>query len=473
MPLFLKSFDPTVDIFGDTQTFRYNTDQIHNEANLALLNAFTPTNTTSTNTGLAFLKPSLNGFRFKHEFSPTSIYGNFYLECASKFGVSSNIFKFDELTNTLYFYHGADMNNRYCSNLASGTLNTDAVNKGQMDVADTSTLNAAKNYTDTFAISPSRISGYPSNPSLFLNGLGSWVAPSFPNVTTTSAASYSLILNNTNASSTDTGFLMQNNGSYGVALGFNNSTNEGYVWTYGTASLKFGTANTMRAQFLNDGSFNILTNNWLRNSINTKSGIQVYGLGSGAMVLDNMNGESAGIGFDGSTDMCTIWTAGDSGSYLNMQDEDSANTRVAYVAGTGAWTVVSSAERKHSIKEKSNNNILDRFLQLSVKTYGYKYDADENLSEQKKARIERKTNKMATGLVLEELFDIFPNCIPDYYNKLFQEKDRNKKIDLANEVKDTANCGIDYNTLLCYFIMAFQEFAQKTNNTISELKGKK
>ena len=80
---------------------------------------------------------------------------------------------------------------------------------------------------------------------------------------------------------------------------------------------------------------------------------------------------------------------------------------------------------------------------------------------------------MATGLVLEELFDIFPNCIPDYYNKLFQEKDRNKKIDLANEVKDTANCGIDYNTLLCYFIMDFQEFAQKTNNTISELKGKK
>ncbi len=244
---------------------------------------------------------------------------------------------------------------------------------------------------------------------------------------------------------------MQNNGSYGEALGFNNSTNEGYVWTYGTASLKFGTANTMREQFLNEflnGSFNILTNNWLRNSINTKSGIQVYGLGSGAMVLDNMNGEPAGIGFDGSTDMCTIWTAGDTGSYLNMQDEDSANTRVAYVAGTDAWTVVSSAERKHSIKEKSNNNILDRFLQLSVKTYGYKYDADENLSEQKKARIERKTNKMATGLVLEELFDIFPNCIPDYYNKLFQEKDRNKKIDLANEVKDTANCGIDYNTLL-------------------------
>lgn len=277
MPLFLKSFDPTVDIFGDTQTFRYNTDQIHNEANLALLNAFTPTSTTNINTGFAFLNPSLNGFRFKHELSPTSIYGNFYLECASRFGVSSNIFKFDEITNTLdflkpisisgtpvastyyvntriidsqlsdniprtvlqnfnfssstakfgtifgtngvlsleannppasgtgalsldltkkvvatniisgyrfkydynsndsdsikliktingvensifgyqsaqdklYFYQGADMNSRYCSNLGIGTISTDAVNKSQLDSSASSTLTSANTYTNT------------------------------------------------------------------------------------------------------------------------------------------------------------------------------------------------------------------------------------------------------------------------------------------------------------------------------------
>jgi hypothetical protein len=408
------------------------------------------------------------------------------------------------------------------------------------------------NNNTTSSLLASRISGYPSNSSLFLNGAGSWTAPAFSNLITTSAISYSITLNNTNASATATSFFVQNNGTIATSFGFNNSTNESYVWAYGTASLKFGTANTKRMQLLNNGTLDLLTNNlitsgnvsattgtlignnlatynagtisvlnslamgtnsitglanpvnnqdaatkfyvdnsgglasntinvntsggatnWLRRSINTVTSTQVFGLTASSYILESSNGESAGIGFDGGTDTCTIWTAGDSGWYLNIQDEDSANTRVAYVAGTGAWTTVSSAKRKHSIKEKTNNNILDRFLKLSVKTYGYKYDDSKNFSEKKKARIERKTNKMATGLVLEELFDIFPNCIPDYYNELFQEKDYNKKIDLAKEVKDTANCGIDYNTLLCYFIIAFQEFVQKTNNTISELKGKK
>jgi hypothetical protein len=408
------------------------------------------------------------------------------------------------------------------------------------------------NNNTTSSLLASRISGYPSNSSLFLNGLGSWTAPSFSNLITTSATSYAITLNNTNTSSTDTGFSLQNNGTLVTSFGFNNSTNESYIWGYGTANLKFGTNNTKRMQLLSTGTLDLLTNdlittgnisaqtgtlkannlaaynsgsivlgspfamnnngitglanpinsqdaatkfyvdnsgglasntinvntsggatNWLRRSINTTTSIQVFGLTASSFILESNNGESAGIGFDGTTDTCTIWTAGDSGWYLNIQDEDSANTRVAYVAGTGAWTTVSSAKRKHSIKEKTNNNILDRFLKLSVKTYGYKYDDSKNFSEKKKARIERKTNKMATGLVLEELFDIFPNCIPDYYNELFQEKDYNKKIDLAKEVKDTANCGIDYNTLLCYFIIAFQEFVQKTNNTISELKGKK
>lgn len=345
---------------------------------------------------------------------------------------------------------------------------------------------------------------------------------------------------------------VQNNGGSAADFGFNTSTNEAYVWAYGTSSLKFGTANNKRMQLLNNGTLDLLTNNlitsgnvsvqtgtlignnlaaynsssivlmsslamnnnyitglpnplnnqdaatkfyvdnsgglasntinvnttggltnWLRRSINTTTGIQVFGLTSTSYILESNNGESAGIGFDGTTDTATIWTAGDSGWYLNIQDEDSTNSRMAYVANTGVWTVVSSSKRKHSIKEKRNNNILDRFLQLSVKTYGYKYDDSKNFSEKKKARIEHKTNKMATGLVLEELFNIFPNCIPDYYNELFQKKDYSKKIELENEVKDTANCGIDYNTLLCYFIMAFQEFVQKTNKTILELKGEK
>lgn len=408
------------------------------------------------------------------------------------------------------------------------------------------------NTNTTGSLLPSRISGYPSNSTLFLNGLGSWTTPAFPNLMTTSAITYSLTINNTNTSAISTHLLIQKNGVDASSFGFNSFTNEAYVWAYGTASLKFGTSNTMRMQILNNGTLDLTTNNlitsgsvsattgtlkgnnlathnsssisvlnsldmtgnkiiglgnpinnqdaatkfyvdnygslanntinvnttggftnWLRRSNSTKTDTQVFGLTTFAFILENTTGESAGIAFDGITDTCTVWTAGDTGSYLNIQDEDEVNTRIAYVAATtGVWTTVSSSKRKHSIREKTNNNVLERFLQLSVKTYGYKYNST-NLSKKKKERIERKTNKMATGLVLEELFEIFPNCIPDYYNELFQEKDYNKKISLANEVKDIANCGIDYNTLLCYFIMAFQEFVQKTNNNILELKGRK
>ena len=418
---------------------------------------------------------------------------------------------------------------------------------------------ATKNYADTSIIAPSRISGYPSNSNLFLNGLGSWTTPtttvSLPLNLYTSSLSDGITIYNSNNSSNASGFRAYNqNTGYGVEFGLNNSTSEGYVFASPTLSLKFGTngitrikintsgsidcqsndiltTGTINAQTgtlkgnnlaaYNSGSIVVLnplamnnnyitglanpinsqdaatkfyvdnnsgnlssnsinvntvggTTNWLRRNINTTTAIQVYGLTSTSYIVESNNGESAGIGFDGSTDTCTIWTAGDSGWYLNIQDEDSTNSRVAYVASnTGVWTTVSSRTRKHSIKEKVNNNILDRFLNLSVKSYGYKYDINDNFSEKKKQRINKKQNKMAIGLILEELFDIFPNCIPDYYNELYQKKEVTKEIDLDNEIKDATNCGIDYNTLLCYFIMAFQEFVEKTNNSILELRGKK
>jgi hypothetical protein len=418
---------------------------------------------------------------------------------------------------------------------------------------------ATKNYADTSTIAPSRISGYPSNSNLFLNGLGSWstATVSLPlNLYTSSINNGGITIYNSNNSATTTGFnVLNQNTNNGVQFGYNSSTLEGYVWTGSGLSLKFGTNNITRILINSNGSIDCQSNdilttgtinattgtlkannlstynagtivvaspfsmsnnyitglanpvnnqdaatkyyvdnnnsgnlssnsinvntiggttNWIRRNINTTTSIQVYGLTSTSYILENNNGESAGIGFDGSTDTCTIWTAGDSGWYLNIQDEDSTNSRVAYVASnTGVWTTVSSRTRKHSIKEKVNNNILDRFLNLSVKSYGYKYDINNFKSEKQKLRIHKKQNKMAIGLILEELFDIFPNCIPDYYNELHQNKDATKKINLENEIKDISNCGIDYNTLLCYFIMAFQEFVQKTNNNILELRGKK
>jgi hypothetical protein len=120
---------------------------------------------------------------------------------------------------------------------------------------------ATKNYVDNATIAPSQIINYPSSSSLFLNGAGTWTAPSFSNLITTSSSSYEITINNTNPNSTDTGLLIQNNGFNAVNFGFNNSTKEAYVWAYGSnALLKFGTNATTRMQLLNNGTLDLLTN---------------------------------------------------------------------------------------------------------------------------------------------------------------------------------------------------------------------
>lgn len=284
----------------------------------------------------------------------------------------------------------------------------------------------------------SNLSGYPSNSSFVLLGNGSWGYPNY--VPISSLAGYP----------GNSSLFLRGDGQWSTTGGG------------GSTSLASNDINVNT----NGGS-----TNWLRRNINTTTGIQVYGLTSTSFILENNNVESAGIGFDGTNDTCTIWAAGDTGTYLNIQDEDSQNSRVAYVATNGAWTQVSSKKRKHSIKIKNNNNVLDRFLKLSVKSYGYKYEVKDNYTQKQKNRIEKKSNKMATGLILEELFKIFPNCIPDYYNKLFEDK-RNKDLILEEELKEPENSGIDYNTLMCYFIMAFQEYVNKTDNLILDLQNK-
>ena len=228
-----------------------------------------------------------------------------------------------------------------------------------------------------------------------------------------------------------------------------------------------------RTTFLRSNSINVNydggQNSWIRRSQTTYTGLQIYGMAGDSMILESTTGESAGIGLAGNTDQCTIWTAGDGGSFLNIQDEDTPNSRVAYVSGSGGWVQISSQLRKHSIKEKSNNEVLDRMMQLSVKSFGYKYDNNKS-TEKAITRITKKQNAMRVGLIMEEVFKLFPNCIGDYYNPLHKEKRDRKKLTIENEVKDVSNTGIDHNTLLCYLVMAFQEFVTNTNNEILNLK---
>jgi hypothetical protein len=378
-----------------------------------------------------------------------------------------------------------NVNSQNIINLATPILATHGVNKSYADSLITAQLSAlsilfttgiiSRTATNTFAtrsittstglnitngdgilgnptisistIPINNLSGYPANSSVFLRGDGTW--NSIPIIDINNGTTNQLSISRLSGYPFNSTLFLRGDGQWATAGG-------------GSASFSSNSINVNT-----DGG----STNWLRRNINTVSGVQVYGLTSTSYILESSNGESAGIGFDGSQDACTIWTAGDSGSYLNVQDEDTSNSRAAYVATNGAWTTVSSQKRKHSIKEKNNNKVLERFLKLSVKSYGYKYEIREDHTEKQKRRIEKKLNKMATGLILEELFAVFPNCIPDYYNKLFENK-RNKDLILEEEIKNPENSGIDYNTLMCYFIMAFQEYVNKTDKLILELQNK-
>ena len=232
MPLFLKALDPTIDILGDEQLLRYNTDQINNEANLLLLNSFASTASVFPSTSLAFASTSLKGFHFKHELTSGSTYGNFSLMTYDKFGTSTDIFKYDEQSASLFFFKNVSLNSNKITNLADGVLTSDAVNLRQLNGQFTDIITYVDNHTwlsssitdlettvkaytlDSFAVPTGNLSlnsnkitsladgvltsdainvgqlnsmfnnipinalaGYPADSSLYLNGSGSWVNP--------------------------------------------------------------------------------------------------------------------------------------------------------------------------------------------------------------------------------------------------------------------------------------------------------
>lgn len=397
----------------------------------------------------------------------------------------------------LYIDANIDVNFNKIRNLATPVNNYDGVNKLYADYLITPQLSALSSLSTTgimirtgansfttrtltagTGITITNGDGVSGNPIISWNSSTIYIN-SLPINNNLSLSTYNLITSgNVNAT---TGSLIGNNlaayNSGSIVLGSPFAMNNNAITGLPTpVNANDAATKAFAESILANNSINVNTvggnSNYLRRNINTTTNIQVYGLTNNGYIIEQFNGESAGIGFDGSTDTCTIWTAGDGGSFLNIQDEDSTNSRAAYVAINGAWTIVSSKTRKYSIKEKKNNNILDRFLSLSVKSYGYKYNIEDDYSEDRKQRIIKKQKKMSVGLILEELFDIFPNCIPSYYNELGKEINIKKKLNINKEIKDISNCGIDYNVLLCYFILAFQEYVKKTDQIILEL-GKK
>lgn len=160
----------------------------------------------------------------------------------------------------------------------------------------------------------------------------------------------------------------------------------------------------------------------------------------------------------------------------SFQDEDSSNSRLAYVNTSGSLIATSTQTRKHSIREKNNNNVLERIMKLKVKSYGYKYEFNENDNDKKRQRMINKSKKQQLGLILEEVYDIFPNIVDKYDNSLDDkliddENIKDKNITFKNkpkleDIEDIQNQGVDYGKLNLYLLMAFQEYVKTNDNSI-------
>jgi len=166
--------------------------------------------------------------------------------------------------------------------------------------------------------------------------------------------------------------------------------------------------------------------NYLRKNNITLSGVQIYGVSSNAFNLENKMGEASGIAIDGDYDGITLYTPIDSGSLVNFQDEDSSNSRISYINSSGAYVQVSKKQIKYSLKKKQKNDYdyLNRLNKLNIYSYAYKYEINDDDDDKKKLRKYMKNKRYFTGLILEEVDEIFNNCVDKF--KYFNINDDNK-----------------------------------------------
>lgn len=447
---------PDLKILGDTQQFIFNQPI----GSLQLVNLYQPQTSTPTNLNYDWLNFNNNGFRMGHYTPSTDINGMFHLSLLqyqqnqiNSGLVSTKLMTFNENnSDNFMFYKTVSLNNNKIINLATPTAGTDAVNKNYVDTK-TFDINTAT----TGNLNIDRLQGYPANNAVFLNGNGTWENPrqfitNALNVTTAGG----FIVNNTNPAATGAGFIVQNNGVLSAQFGFNNSTNESYVWADGTATLKFGTAGVKRIDIANNSGktsfYDTSYNCYIRPASNhlDMRGLDVYNSVISTIIETNANGETSSIVMNGDF-MQFINPLDTLGFIFTDEDNSSMTSYVSYINGSGTY-VVSSRDKKHSIRKKEHKDYLDRLNRLNIYSYGLKFEINKNDSDKKRNRKQIKMNELQVGVIAEEVLELFDNATNQY-----------KPLDDSQKAipSHTPSLGINYNTLLCYTILAIQELTNK------------
>jgi len=358
----------------------------------------------------------------------------------------------------------------------------------------------------------SRLSGYPTSSNAFLRGDGTWILPyvnnlningnvsfstynlttsgtisattgtlqannlaaynsgslvvqsplSFTNVgatpirITNNALNTRIYFNNTNTSASATGLIIQNNGAGAVEFGFNNSTNEAYVWGAGSATLKFGTGATKRMDIASNSGkttfYDPSNQCYIRPSSKFLDlrGLNVYNSSVSTIFESNALGETSSLVMNGDF-MQFINPLDVLGFIFTDEDNSSMTSYVAYINGSGQF-VPCSQDKKHSILKKEHKDYLERLNRLNVYSYGLKYEVLKSDSPKKKARKKRKMNELQVGVIAEDVLELFDNA-----TNVYKPLDVSQKTVLSH----TPSLAVNYNTLLCYTILAVQELTQR------------
>ena len=340
--------------------------------------------------------------------------------------------------------------------------NNDASNKAYID---SKVFNINTNTSGQLNID--RLNGYPTNGAVFLNGNGTWENP---RQFTTNASNVTnaggFIVNNTNPAAIAAGLIVQNNGTINAEFGFNNSTNEAYAWATGTAKLKFGTSGIKRMDIAgNSGKTSFYDpsyNCYIRPASNylDMRGLNVYNSITSTIIETNASSETSSIVMNG--DFMQFINPMDTLGFI-FTDEDNASmtSYVAYINSSGQ-IVPCSKDKKHSIRKKELKDYLQRLNKLNIYSYGLKYQINNSDSAKKRMRKQLKMNELQIGVIAEEVAEIFDNATNLY-----------KPLDLSKKEKPAhiPSLGVNYNTILCYAILAIQELTRKVDILEQKLKG--